>query len=114
MSQSQSQSQSGSRDPGSSEAAARIELAVKILSLIYALACLLYLAWVMIPAHQRRLMTMQALTRAQSAASRTAFRAGHQAMGLELSGRGTNYSLPYTLSRAADLAAAARNKLRYG
>jgi hypothetical protein len=96
-----------------SDAAARVELAVKLASLTYAIACLLYLVWVMIPAHQRRLMAMEALTRAQNAARRTAFRAGHQAMGLELSGRGTSYGLPYTLSRAAEAAAAARDKLRY-
>lgn len=110
---SQSQSQSGSREPGSDAQADRIELAIKILSLIYAVACLMYLAWVMIPAHQRKLLAMKTAARLQNAASRAAFRTGHQAMGLEISGRGENYGLPYTLNLLAAQAGRAYRKLRY-
>lgn len=97
---------------GAQQAADRIELVIKILSLLYGLACLGYLAWVMIPDHLRRQTAMKILARAQHGAGRAAFRAGHQAMALELSGRGENYEIPYRLSLAAARAGQAYEKLR--
>lgn len=95
------------------EAAARIDLAVKVLGLAYTLMCLAWLAWAMIPEHRRKLLMMRLAEATRRSASRTASRAGHQAMGLEISGCGANYSFPYVLSLTRDKAAAALERLRY-
>lgn len=97
----------------SQDATARIELIVKILGLAYTLMCVLWLVWAMIPEHRKRLLMMRLAQGTQKNASRAAFRTGHQAMGLEISGSGENYSLPYALSMVAELAARAYEKLRY-
>ena len=100
-------------ETGSEGTAARIELVVKILGLVYSVICILWLVWAMIPEHRRRLIAMRVMTRMHSAATAAAFRTGHQAMALEISGCGENYSLPYALSIAAQQAARAYDKLRY-
>lgn len=92
-----------------------LETAAKILSLglVYALASVLWLLWIMVPEHQRRLLMMRAVHQMRGFLGRAAFHAGHQAMGLEISGRGANYVLPLSLSVARDKTAAAYEKLRY-
>lgn len=91
----------------------RLEMTAKILSLVYALISLMFLLWALIPEHRKRLMAMKVAKTIEQSAWRTAFRAGHQAMALELSGHGTNYELPYRLSQVADKAGKAYEKLRY-
>ncbi len=99
--------------PRDDSAAAKLEMTAKILSLIYALISILWLLWILIPEHQRRLMAMRAAKTIERNAWRTAFRAGHQEMGLEVSGLATSYRVPYVLSRAALQAERAYEKLRY-
>jgi hypothetical protein len=90
-----------------------LETTAKILSLLYALISVLWLMWILIPEHQRRLLAMRAAKTAERNAWRTAFRAGHQEMGLELKGCATSYQVPYRLSRLAMSAERAYEKLRY-
>ena len=95
------------------ERAARLKLTAQILSALYGLIMIGYLIWMMLPDHRKRLLAMRMVLWTRRNAGRAAFRAGHQAMGLELSGRGENYSLPYLLSLIAGTAARAYDKLRY-
>lgn len=101
-------SESDSDETGSTT----LETAARILSLLYALMSVVWLIWILIPEHQRRLMAMGAARTLERSAWRTASRAGRQAMGLELSGRGTSYQLPYLLSRLAVTAERVYEKLR--
>src|SRR5580700_7559367 len=91
-------------------AAARVEMAIRV---AYALLCLLFLLWMMIPEHRRRLMMMRLAETARKAAGQAAYRAGHLAMGHEISGRGESYSVPLALSLVRDRAALAVNRMRY-
>ena len=95
------------------DAGRRLEMTAKILILAYWAISVLWVTWQLIPEHQRRLMAMRAAKTAGKSAWRTAFRTGHQAMGLEISGRGTNYELPYLLSRLAATCERIYEKLRY-
>lgn len=115
-----SESSSGSEpaapsgDPGPEErrkrAEQRLQLATAILSLIYTA----YILWIMlVPEHQRRLILMRAASQVRSLSARAAFRTGHQAMGLEISGSGRNYELPYRLSQLRDLSGRIYERLRY-
>lgn len=91
------------------DALRKIEMAIKLLTLAYSL----WIIWMMIPAHHKRLWAMRAVKTLERSAWRTAFRAGHQAMGLELRGRATSYELPYMLSLLGEKAGRAYEKLRY-
>lgn len=95
------------------DTAAKLETAAKLMSLLYALVSLLWLLWILIPEHKRRLAAMRMVKAIERSAWRTAFRAGHQEMGLELSGCATSYQVPYLLSRVAGKAGQAYEKLRY-
>lgn len=95
------------------DTAARVELAVRILGLAYTLLCLLFLLWVMIPEHRRKLMMMRMAETTRKAAGQAACRAGHLAMGREISGLGESYSVPLALSVMRDKAAAAVERMRY-
>lgn len=93
--------------------AGRLETAARILSLLYALVSLLWLAWVLIPEHQRRLTLMRIARAAEKSAWHAASRAARAEMGHELSGRATSYALPYGLSRLAIAAARVYDRMRY-
>jgi hypothetical protein len=95
------------------EAARRLEMAARALSLIYAIIVILFFLWSMIPEHRKRLMMMRLAQGTQRNASRAASLAGHQAMGLELSGHGERYELPYRLSIIAGKAGKAYDQMRY-
>lgn len=99
--------------PRDDSAARKLEMTAKILSLIYALISILWLIWILIPEHQKRLIAMRAAKTLERNAWRAAFRAGHQEMGLELSGLATSYQVPYRLSLLARKAEQAYEKLRY-
>lgn len=92
---------------------ARLDLAVKAASLAYALASLLWLMWILIPEHKRRLLAMQAVAAVQTTARRQACRTGHQAMGHEATSGCENYLLPYRLSLLAERAGKVYERLRY-
>lgn len=95
------------------DTAARLETAARLLSLLYALISLLFLVWMLIPEHRKRLAAMKAAKTAERLAWRIASRSEHQEMGLELSGHDASYQVPYLASRAALRAARAYEKLRY-
>jgi hypothetical protein len=95
------------------DALRKLEMAEKVLSLAYALMSIVLLLWMLIPEHKKRLMAMQVIKTLERNAWQTAFRAGHQAMGLELRGRATSYDLPYRLSLLGEKAGRAYEKLRY-
>ena len=97
----------------SDETARRLEMAAKILGLIYALISLMWLAWAMIPEHRKRLWAMKATAAVRQGTGTLAFRTGHKAMGLELASSVENYTLPYLLSQARDKAGEFYEKLRY-
>jgi hypothetical protein len=105
-------SESNGQDPGETPPGS-LETAAAILSLAYALASVLWLLWIMVPESTRRLWLMRVVHQMRGFLGRAAFRAGHQAMGLEISGHGVNYALPLTLSVARDKAAAVYERLRY-
>jgi hypothetical protein len=107
------QDQAAQDQAAQDQAMRRLEMAAKILSLMYALISVLWLVWFLIPEHKRREMAMRALRTTARTAWRTASRAGQQAMDLELSGHGTSYGVPYGLSRVAAAAEHAYEKLRY-
>lgn len=110
--QSSASSQSQSGQPGDAEQLLmRLRIATELLGMAYTL----WVIWqFLIPEHQRRLILMRAAERTRRSLARAAFRAGHQAMGLELSGPGmSSYRVPYLLSRARDAAARAYERLRY-
>lgn len=92
------------------DTAARVELALR---LAYTLACLLLLVWMMIPEHRRRLTMMRMAEGTRKVAGRAAYRAGHLAMGQEISGCGENYNVPLVLSVCRDKAAAVVERMRY-
>ena len=102
-----------SEDLDEGAAAPRLEMVAQILSLAYAVISILWLIWILVPEHQRRLWAMKAANRTRQVMGTLAFRTGHQAMGLELASSVENYRLPYLLSVARDRAAAFYNKLRY-
>ena len=104
---------SGSASQQDEDTARRLELTTKALGLLYALASILYLMWVLIPEHKKRLMAMRAAETVRRATGRLAFRTGHLAMGHELASGVENYTLPYLLSRARDKAVTVYGKLRY-
>lgn len=99
--------------PRDDDAARKLEMTAKILSLIYAVISILWLLWILVPEHQRRLMAMKAVKTIERNAWRTAFRAGHLEMGHEANGLVTSYQVPYLLSRVAVKAERAYEKLRY-
>src|ERR1700733_6527954 len=105
-----------SEPSGPAEDASRAErflTSLKIAMELLGLALTIYYLWIMlIPEHSRKLMLMRAAETTRQRAGKAAFRAGHQAMGLEIRGRGKNYELPYRLSQARDLAGRAYDKLR--
>lgn len=100
-------------DTRQDDAARTLEMLAKLLSLAYALVSLLWLLWILIPDHQKRLIAMRMVRNLHLTARRAAFRAGHQAMARELSGHATSYELPYRLSLAAEQTARLYDKLRY-
>jgi hypothetical protein len=102
-----------SEDLDPDAAAYRLEMAARILSLLYALISIVWLMWILIPEHQRKLWAMRAAARIRQVTGTLAFRTGHQAMGLEIASNVENYRLPYLLSAARDKAAALYEKLRY-
>jgi len=113
VSGSSGQAGDGQDEDGQEEA---LEKAAQVMGLAYAtlsLAYLLWMLWMHIPEHRRRLLLMITVNRADRFLGRLAFRTGHQAMGREISGQGQNYGLPLVLSAARDKAAAAYEKLRY-
>lgn len=91
----------------------RIETGAALLSLLYALVSVVWVMWIMIPAHRKRLIAMQLTWRLHQSARLAAFRSGHRAMGRELSGRAVSYELPYRLSLAAEESGRIYDKLRY-
>jgi hypothetical protein len=69
----------------------------------------------MLPEHQRRLLAMRFLARAQVLAARAARLEGHAAMGDELAGLAQarqRYSAAFWLSRARDQLAARLEQMR--
>jgi hypothetical protein len=95
------------------ETAARLKMATQLLGLVYALASLLWLMWMLVPEHRKRLLAMQAAARMRQVTGTLAFRTGHRAMGLELASSVENYALPYRLSQARDWLSVLYDKLRY-
>lgn len=93
--------------------AEKLELAAKLLGLIYALMSVLFLIWTLIPNHQKRLLGMRAMEAIRSSAERLASRTGAQAISLEARTGSENYLVPYGLSLLRDKAAVAYEKLRY-
>lgn len=93
--------------------ARRLELAAKTLGLVYGLASLAWLVWIMIPEHQRKLMAMRGTEAIRRGAERTACRTGHQAMGQELASGIENYALPYACSLVREKAAEVYERIRY-
>jgi hypothetical protein len=91
------------------DALRKIEMTIKLLTLTYTL----WIIWTLIPEHHKRYQAMRLARTLERSAWRTACRAGHQAMGLELRGRATSYDLPYLLARLGDKAGRVYEKLRY-
>jgi len=104
---------SGNASQQDEDAARQLELATKILGLLYALISLAWLMWMLIPEHRKRLWAMRAVQAIRQATGTLAFRTGHKAMGHELASSTENYALPYLLSVARDKAAAVYERLRY-
>lgn len=94
-------------------AAIRLDLLAKLLSALYGLIMIGCLIWAMIPEHQKKLMLMRLAATARRTVEKAAFRSGHQAMGLEISGCGENYSFPYALSLLAEKAGQVYERMRY-
>lgn len=94
-------------------ATARLQRQEAQLRLIYTAVSLGVVAWYLIPQHQKKLWAMAAAEKTRRLLDLGAHRAGHQAMGLELSsGRRDFYNLPYVLSVARDKARDAYERLR--
>lgn len=102
-----------SETDGTPEQDERLEKITKLLSLAYAMISVLWLLWILIPEHRRRLLMMHAAASLRQTAGRLACRTGHQAMGLELRVSVENYELPYRLSLVREWAAKVYEKLRY-
>ena len=86
-----------------------MKVVAELLSLLY----VIWMVWLMIPEHRRRLMAMRAMEAIRSGAERAASRAGAQAISLEARTGTENYHLPYGLSLLAGKAAKAYDKLRF-
>lgn len=95
------------------ELAARLDVTVKLLSLAYALISLIWLAWMLIPEHKRRLLAMQIAASLKTTAQRAASRTGRQAIAHEARSGCENYTLPYRLSLLAERAGRAYDRMRY-
>lgn len=107
---------SGKTEAPADDAAAREQFLIrlKIATELLGLAYMMYALWILlVPEHSRRLILMRAAAAVRQRAAKAAFRTGHQAMGLEISGCGRNYELSYRLSQLRDAANRAYDKLRY-
>jgi len=90
------------RQPG------KLELALAVISTAV-------MMWLMLPEHQRRLLVMRSLARAQALAARAAHLEGHAAMGDELAGLAQarqRYSATYQLSRLRDAISGQLERMR--
>lgn len=86
------------------------ELTTTAVVLLYAA----YAAWVLVPEHTRRLWTLRALRRLETATGELARRAGRAAMRAELSGDHPGYEVPELLSRVRDGFARLYGRVRGG
>lgn len=91
----------------------RLDQAVKLASLAYMIASLLWLAWALMPEHQRRETAMRLMGRLRDRARGAAKCTGRRAITLEARSGCENYGLPYLLSQLAEHASAAYERLRY-
>lgn len=90
-------------------AVTHIKLLVELLSLAYAI----WLIWVMVPEHRRKLMAMRVMEVIRRLAERAASRTGEQAISLEARTGTENYVVPYVLSRMRDAAHDVYERVRY-
>lgn len=86
-----------------------LKLLAELLSLLY----VIWMVWLMIPEHRRRLMVMQVMEAIRNGAEQLACRAGAQAISLEARTGHENYHLPYGLSLVANKAAKVYEKMRF-
>ncbi len=98
---------SSSEQDGSAQEVMRLIAA--LLSLVYGV----WMIWMMVPEHRKRLFLMRLSQGIQNCASRTACRTGRLAMDEELRSGVPNYHLVYGLSQVRERAAAAYESLRY-
>jgi hypothetical protein len=89
--------------------ARRLKLAAEALSLVYAI----WMIWVLVPEHRRKLAIMRITAGIQNTAGALASRTGTQAMSLEARTGRENYVLPYGFSLIREKAAAWYERLRY-
>lgn len=98
---------SSSEQDGSAQEAMRLIAA--LLSLVYGV----WMIWMIIPEHRKRLMLMRLSQAIRNCASRTACLTGQSAMSEEVRSGVRNYHLVYGLSLVRDQAASAYERLRY-
>jgi hypothetical protein len=100
-------------DSDQQSAADRLDLAVKLLSLLYAVISLVWLLWMLTPEHQRRAWAMAAAAATERKARAVSRSTGRQAITLEARSGCENYGLPYALGLLAERAHRAYDRLRY-
>jgi hypothetical protein len=89
--------------------ARRLKLAAEALGLVYAI----WMIWLMVPEHRRKLAIMRAMAVIRNGAGALASRTGTQAMSLEARTGTENYVVPYGFSLIRDKAGTWYERLRY-